>query len=179
MACHPTGDADNVFDQTMTAFPLTGAHRMTDCVACHTSGYQGTSTVCVDCHTIDFNGTLNPNHTSLGISTDCKSCHTTDPGWSPATFADHNSYYALNGAHALIANDCAACHNGSHNNTPNTRNRGHNSIITRRPNPNHVQLLFLQIVPLAIQKCMDAIYFDHDGMYFPINSGKHLCVERT
>ncbi len=183
LACHPTGDADNVFDHNMTAFPLTGAHRMTDCVACHTSGYQGTSTICVDCHTIDFIGTLNPNHTSLGISTDCKSCHTTDPGWSPATFADHNSYYALNGAHALIANDCAACHNGSYNNTPNTCNGCHNSDYTATTNPNHVQLLFpTDCATCHSENVWTPSTFDHDGMYFPINSGKHLgvwneCVE--
>jgi hypothetical protein len=183
LACHPTGDADNVFDHNMTAFPLTGAHRMTDCIACHTSGYQGTSTVCVDCHTIDFNGTLNPNHTSLGISTDCKSCHTTDPGWSPATFADHNSYYALNGAHALIANDCAVCHNGSYNNTPNTCNGCHNSDYTATTNPNHVQLLFpTDCATCHSENVWTPSTFDHDGMYFPINSGKHLgvwneCVE--
>ncbi|MEZ4987700.1 MAG: hypothetical protein R2795_22170 [Saprospiraceae bacterium] len=35
LACHPTGDADNVSDHNLTAFPLTGAHLNTECLACH------------------------------------------------------------------------------------------------------------------------------------------------
>ena len=102
------------FNHDDTKFPLSGAHRTVQCISCHSNGYTGTSTACADCHTIDFIAALNPNHTLLGLSKDCAVCHTTQPGWSPATFAEHNDYYALNGAHALIANDCAQCHNGDY-----------------------------------------------------------------
>ena len=174
LACHPTGDADMVFDHNMTAFPLTGAHIDTDCISCHANGYEGTSTVCMDCHTSEYNQTTNPNHLALNISKDCKACHTTNPGWNPATFADHNSYYLLSGAHAVIANDCAACHNGNYNTTPNTCFGCHSSDYNEAKNPDHLALQF----PTDCRQChsesaWDPSTFNHDGMYFPIYSGKH------
>jgi hypothetical protein len=105
--------ADNVFDHNTTMFPLTGAHLTADCIECHAAGYAGTPTQCSACHTPDFNQTTDPNHVALNLPTDCAMCHTTAPGWEPASFPIHNNYYALNGAHAAIANDCAACHNGN------------------------------------------------------------------
>lgn len=54
------------FDHNLTAFPLTGAHRFTDCVSCHANGYKGTSTVCVDCHMMDYTQSLNPDHKKSG-----------------------------------------------------------------------------------------------------------------
>ena len=177
LACHPTGSADMVFDHNTTDFPLTGAHTSTDCISCHAAGYVGTSTLCVDCHSTDFNTTANPNHLQLGLSKDCKSCHSTNPGWSPATFIDHNSFYALNGAHALIANDCARCHNGNYTNTPNTCYACHTDDYASTNNPSHLQLLF----PTECSTChTESVWtpstFDHDGQYFPIKSGKHLGV---
>ena len=35
LACHPTGNEDDVFDHNNTGFPLTGAHTATACVECH------------------------------------------------------------------------------------------------------------------------------------------------
>lgn len=174
LACHPTGDALVVFDHNTTAFPLTGAHNATDCISCHATGFAGTSTNCASCHLTEYNGAANPNHISLGINTDCKSCHTTDPGWSPATFADHNTYYALNGAHASIANDCASCHNGNYNVTPNTCNGCHNDDYNATTNPNHAQLLFPQeCAQCHSENAWTPSTFNHDGQYFPIYSGKH------
>ncbi|MEZ4910823.1 MAG: hypothetical protein R2774_08165 [Saprospiraceae bacterium] len=174
LACHPTGDADATFDHNMTNFPLTGAHTMAECSQCHTSGFQGTSTQCVDCHRMDFNNSSNPNHTALGLSTDCIQCHTTEPGWGPATFADHNNYYPLFGAHASIASQCVQCHNGDYNNTPNTCIGCHRPDYNATSNPNHQQLLF----PDDCTQCHSEntwvpSTFDHDGMYFPIYTGKH------
>ncbi|MBK8778369.1 MAG: hypothetical protein IPO25_13565 [Saprospiraceae bacterium] len=74
----------------------------------------------MDCHTADFNTATKPNHKTLGLSTACESCHTTVPGWAPATFANHNQYYVIAGAHTSIANDCAACHKGVYNGTTKT-----------------------------------------------------------
>jgi hypothetical protein len=177
LACHPSGDADNVFDHNTTMFPLTGAHTTTACISCHSAGYAGTSKLCVDCHTTDFNASKNPDHQKLGFSTDCIQCHTTNPGWNPATFANHNTYYALNGAHALIASDCIQCHNGDYNNTPNTCYACHTNDYTSTTNPNHVQLLFPQdCAQCHSESVWKPSTFDHDGMYFPINSGKHQGV---
>ena len=183
LACHPTGDAQNGFDHNLTAFPLTGAHLMAECLDCHSGGYSGTPTDCAACHTDQFNQTTNPDHNSLGLSMDCAACHTTEPNWMPATFDVHNDYYALNGAHALIANDCAACHNGDYNNTPNTCFGCHSTDYNQTTNPDHQASQF----PTDCELCHSETAwvpstFDHDDLYFPIYSGKHKeewdeCIE--
>jgi hypothetical protein len=114
---------------------------------------------------------------------DCEMCHTTDPDWAPADFPIHNNYYPLNGAHALISNNCAICHNGDYNNTPNTCFECHSSDYNGTTNPNHVNAGF----PTDCEACHSEddwtpATFDHDGMYFPIYSGRHedewtLCTE--
>ena len=144
LACHPTGDGDNIFDHNTTAFHLTGAHLGADCLECHAGGFQNTPTDCAACHTTDFTQATNPNHTSLGLTNDCASCHTTQPGWTPATFANHNDFYVLNGAHAMIANDCATCHNGNYTNTPNTCAGCHTPDFNAAADPNHVANQFPQ-----------------------------------
>jgi hypothetical protein len=173
-ACHPTGDASAGFNHNTTAFPLTGAHVNTTCENCHTNGYAGTSTVCSDCHTPAYNQTTNPNHQSTGIPNTCATCHTTNPGWQPATFPTHNSYYPLNGAHAAISNNCATCHNGNYNTTPNTCVGCHLSDYNQTNNPPHASAQF----PTTCQEChTENVWtpstFNHDGQYFPIYSGKH------
>ena len=174
LACHPTGDAANGFDHNNTNFPLTGAHLTTDCIQCHANGYAGTPTQCVACHTPDFNQSLNPNHVVLNIPADCAMCHTTAPGWAPATFPIHNNYYALNGAHALIANQCATCHNGNYKNTPNTCFGCHAPDYNSANSPKHASAGF----PTTCEDChtetaWEPSSFNHDQQYFPIYSGKH------
>jgi hypothetical protein len=175
LACHPTGDADNVFDHNTTAFPLTGAHLSADCMECHSAGFEGTSMQCASCHTADYNGSANPNHTALGISTDCAQCHTTAPGWAPASFPTHANYYVLNGAHAGIANDCASCHNGDYNNTPNTCAGCHTPDYNASTDPNHPAQQF----PTTCQDCHSETAwspsaFDHNNIY-PL-TGAHAAV---
>ena len=173
--CHSTrtwGSAS--FDHNATSFPLTGAHVATECSACHTSGFAGTSTDCATCHTSNYNQAANPNHTSLGLSTNCRTCHTTNPGWEPATFPVHNTFYALNGAHATVANDCYLCHNGNYTNTPNTCYGCHASDYTNAKDPNHLTAQF----PTNCSTChsenaWSPSTFNHDSQYFPIYSGKH------
>jgi len=174
LACHPTGDASSGFDHNSTAFPLTGGHIGVDCIECHAAGYQGTPTACVACHQTDYEGTSNPNHAAIGLGTDCVSCHTTSPGWEPASFPEHNTHYALNGAHALIANDCAACHHGDYNNTPNTCVGCHNADYQSTTNPNHITSQFpTDCASCHSENAWQPATFNHDGMYFPIYSGKH------
>ncbi|MBK7173146.1 MAG: cytochrome c3 family protein [Bacteroidales bacterium] len=102
------------------------------------NGYAGTSSECSSCHINDYNQSANPSHTSLSLSNDCASCHTTAPGWAPATFSVHNNYYALQGAHVAIASQCADCHNGNYNSTPNTCDGCHIDNYNQTTNPNHV-----------------------------------------
>ncbi|HFA47735.1 MAG TPA: hypothetical protein ENJ95_01810 [Bacteroidetes bacterium] len=174
LACHPAGNADGSFDHDATDFPLTGGHVGLECLACHADGFAGTPTDCAACHSTDFQQTINPDHEELNFSTDCASCHTTEPDWMPATFANHDDFYQLNGAHAAIANDCAQCHNGDYNNTPNTCVGCHADDYNLTLDPPHASLQF----STECQDChtedewMPAT-FDHDGQYFPIYSGAH------
>ncbi len=177
LACHPNGSEDDNFDHNLTAFPLTGEHRSVDCIECHASGYQGTPTDCAACHLEDFEQTTNPDHNSLGISTECASCHTTVPDWMPATFDTHNEYYALTGAHEVIANDCAACHNGDYTNTPNTCAGCHQSDFDQSSNPNHVVLGFsndCESCHTTEPDWMPATFDTHDEIY-PL-TGEHALI---
>jgi len=174
LACHPTGTADGTFDHNLTIFPLTGAHTTTDCLSCHSQGYTGTTTVCSDCHMEAFNQSQNPSHQEIGIPTDCGSCHTTDPGWVPATFPIHNEIYPLLGAHAAIATNCAECHQGDYNNTPNTCFGCHEEEFNQATDPNHVTAQFSTDCQLCHnESAWEPSTFNHDGQYFPIYSGKH------
>jgi len=171
--CHPQGTTEGGFNHNATQFPLTGAHTATPCASCHTNGYAGTSTVCASCHINNFNATVNPNHTSLGLSTDCAVCHTTNPGWSPASFAVHNTYYVLAGAHISI--ECVACHkNGNYTNTPNTCIGCHQNDYNQANDPPHASAQFpTDCSSCHTQTAWTPSTFDHDGMYFPVYSGKH------
>ncbi len=175
LACHPTGQGQGGFDHNTTNFPLTGAHTTVNCINCHSAGYAGTPTNCDACHLTDFNQATNPNHVALNFSTDCASCHTTAPNWNPATLANHNQYYVLEGAHAIIANQCATCHNGNYNNTPNTCVGCHLSDYNSTNNPSHTALNFsTDCASCHMQTTWSpAEYTDHDDAYFPIYSGGH------
>jgi hypothetical protein len=174
LACHPTGSEAVNFDHNMTAFPLTGGHTTANCTECHAGGFEGVSMDCFSCHQAEFNQSANPNHSALGLSTDCISCHTTEPGWSPANFANHNEYYVLSGAHATLANQCVACHNGDYTNTPNTCSGCHLDDYNQTTNPPHLTLQFSQdCASCHTESAWEPSTFDHDAQYFPINSGSH------
>lgn len=173
-ACHPTGSGEGGFDHTKSAFPLTGAHTTTNCADCHTNGYVGTSSECNSCHLGNFTEAANPNHVNLSIPEDCSLCHTTNPGWQPATFPIHNDYYVLQGAHLNIANNCEQCHNQTYNNTPNTCYGCHQADYDNTNDPPHQSARF----PITCLEChtettWQPANFNHDGLYFPIYSGKH------
>ncbi|MCB0707506.1 MAG: hypothetical protein KDC34_19460 [Saprospiraceae bacterium] len=175
LSCHPNGDSNGAFNHDLTNFPLTGEHLNVDCLDCHTNGYAGTPTECVACHNTDFGETVNPNHNAIGIPTDCAMCHTTDPDWMPADFPIHDDYYVLNGAHAMIANDCVSCHNGNYNNTPSTCVGCHLQDFTQTTNPDHQAAQF----PTDCESCHSEntwipSNFNHD-IYYPL-TGEHLVI---
>jgi hypothetical protein len=143
-------------------------------MTCHTAGFAGTPTTCFACHTEDFNQTSNPGHPTLGLSTDCASCHTTDPDWNPAKFDIHNDFYVLNGAHSLIANQCASCHQGDYTNTPTACVGCHLKDFNQTTDPSHTTLQFsTECVTCHSENAWSPANYDHDDQYFPIYSGTH------
>ncbi len=171
--CHTTNPGWTPTTYTHDFYPLTGGHSTTSCNNCHQNGYSGTSSNCVDCHIDDFNQATNPNHVDAGFPNDCQQCHTTNPGWTPTTF-NHDDYYQLNGAHALIANDCYACHQGDYTNTPNTCFGCHEDNYNQTTNPPHQSAQFSTECTLChTESAWVPSTFDHDNQYFPIYSGKH------
>ncbi|MBK8555054.1 MAG: hypothetical protein IPL65_04445 [Lewinellaceae bacterium] len=174
LACHPTGDASNIFDHNTTMFPLTGVHLTTQCLECHANGFANTPTDCVSCHSTDYNQSANPNHLTANIPTDCATCHTTS-GWAPAQFPIHDNYYPITGAHAAIANDCAACHNGDYNNTPNTCVGCHQADFNGTTNPDHQAAQFPDDCTLChSQSSWIPATFNHD-IVWPL-TGAHATV---
>ncbi len=156
-------------------FPLTLGHDISDCKECHVSGsFSDLSPECVSCHQSNYNETTNPNHQALNFSTSCTSCHTIDPNWRPARFDAHNEYYPLNGAHALVAGNCALCHTADYSNTPNTCVGCHINDYNNTQNPSHSQAHFsTDCKECHNENAWKPASFDHDAEFFPIYSGKH------
>ena len=170
--CHSTSAwIPSTFNHT-AVYPLTGAHTTVACTLCHVTGYTNTPNTCVGCHQNDYNASANPSHTKMGISTDCKTCHTTNPGWEPALFPTHNTYYVLAGAH--VSKPCADCHKGNYTTTPNTCAGCHTNNYNQTTNPNHVAALFPKTcADCHSQSTWTPANWNHDAQYFPIYSGKH------
>jgi hypothetical protein len=161
---------------TMTSFPLTGAHTSVTCTSCHVNGqFAGTPNTCVGCHGPDYNRTTNPNHIQAGFPTTCQTCHTTT-AWSGAAF-NHNTMTAfpLTGAHVNVT--CTTCHvNGQFAGTPSTCVGCHLPDFNGTTNPNHVQASF----PTTCQTCHNTstwqgAVFDHAATAFPL-TGAHVAV---
>ena len=102
--CHSTRDpfttAKSSFNHDTTAFALTGAHKTTDCTACHkAAGYKVVRfDACSSCHATPH---------GKAVSTTCTSCHTT-ANWTSRTFDHARTAFPLVGRHQTTA--CAACH---------------------------------------------------------------------
>ncbi len=175
--CHPTGDAEGSFNHSATNFPLTGAHVSTACEECHPQIYEGTPTFCFDCHTEEFNQSINPNHIEVGIANVCDECHTTEPGWIPASFNNHDEYYALTGAHMEPEVDCFACHEGNYTNTPNECAGCHTNNYNQSTNPSHIELM----LAITCEDCHTTnpgwtpATFDEHNEYYPL-TGAHTAI---
>jgi hypothetical protein len=181
--CHTTtpGWKPATFTIHNTYYALTGAHITTNCDQCHNGNYSTTANTCVGCHQANYNASENPNHVAANIPTTCNDCHTTNPGWKPATFTIHETYYPLTGAHTTTS--CNQCHNGNYSNIPNTCVGCHQTDYNNTNNPPHAASQF----STDCQSCHSTAAwipatFDHDAKYFPIYSGKHqgtwtLCTE--
>jgi len=154
-------------------FPLTLGHDINDCSACHNvNNFSDVSSDCYACHMDDYAGTTNPNHMDAGFSTDCIECHTTDPGWMPATL--NHDFFPLTQGHNIT--DCSACHNvNNYSDISADCFACHEDDYNGATDPNHLGAGF----PTDCAQCHTTnpgwmpANFDHDGMYFPIYSGRH------
>jgi nitrate/TMAO reductase-like tetraheme cytochrome c subunit len=179
-SCHPTGRESGAFNHSSTGFSLLGVHATTDCIGCHADGFANTSSACVDCHQPDYTQTSNPNHQNLSLAVTCADCHTSDPDWQPASFPVHSEFYALAGAHATIANDCAVCHNGNYTTTEITCYGCHTENYNSTTDPNHQASGF----PTDCASChttnnWEGASFDHNTTGFAL-TGAHTatsCVD--
>ncbi|MCB9208040.1 MAG: hypothetical protein H6609_01585 [Ignavibacteriales bacterium] len=156
-------------------FPLTGGHKISNCFDCHSQNtFEGLSQDCITCHQSDFNSTADPNHIASGFSNDCMECHTTNPGWQPATFAQHDNFFQLVGAHKLIESDCAKCHTTGFTNTPNQCSDCHINNYNNTADPNHQAAGFgTDCESCHTSNAWQPATFDHDNQFFPIYSGSH------
>jgi len=143
-------------------FPLSGAHNVVQCLACHTSGTYGTIPVdCFSCHDNDYQQA--PGHAGA-FPTTCEDCHTVTT-WQNATF-DH-SFFALHGGHNGL--QCVACHtSGVYATIPADCFSCHQSDYTGAPD--HQTLNF----PHDCESCHDTSNWQNTNFFhsFPL-SGPH------
>lgn len=93
----------------------------------------------------------------------------------PATFAIHNNYHPLNGAHASIASECKQCHASGYLNTPNKCDGCHSSDYSGTTNPSHIQANFPRECEVChTESSWTPSSFNHDDHY--ILRGAHALV---
>jgi hypothetical protein len=174
MKCHTqTAWIPATFDHNATAFPLTGAHKTTACIACHPNNlYAGTPGDCWACHEKDFNQAADPNHAAGRLDHDCLKCHTQN-AWTPAAF-DHNATaFPLTGAHVTTA--CMACHPNNHfTGTPKDCWSCHETNYIQATDPNHASNQFdHDCLKCHTQTAWTPSTFDHNATAFPL-TGAHM-----
>ncbi|MCB9068851.1 MAG: hypothetical protein H6629_13705 [Calditrichae bacterium] len=162
------------FDHSI--FELRGAHKTTECAACHTEQFTGTPRECFACHEADFQTAQLPDHISLGFPTECAECHN-ETRWQGAAF-DHISAsgFPLNGAHSTIF--CAECHvDNQMTGLPRDCFGCHNDDYQETTDPNHV----LGNFPQDCLVCHNELTFvpadfDHNLTQFPL-TGAHATLQ--
>ena len=158
-------------------FPLTGAHQVADCKACHKSGslrrFEPLGLDCINCHLATYQATTKPNHQQAGYGTDCIKCHqATAAGWTGANI--EHSFFPLTGGHSI---SCTLCHTGGDfTKLPTDCNSCHQKDYAATLNPNHQQIN----LPLTCLDChttnpgwKPARFTQHDTRFFPVYTGRH------
>jgi hypothetical protein len=166
----------------MSRFPLTGAHHLVDCYACHPSAsllqFNVLGVDCYSCHQKDYQATTNPNHAEADYSTDCEICHSLHGTEWSATGFEHGFFPLIQGHSGLecinchgvekpfqsISSDCYECHDFD---------------FETAKNPDHLALGFTQNCKEChslAENWSPADYKEHDNLSFPIYSGKHKHV---
>lgn len=100
-ACHETAAWDeDVFDHSLSDFPLTGAHALLPCESCHVDKvYRGTSSYCADCHG-------QPSYHAGVLGDNCAACHNVS-SWLPASY---NGPHSFPYRHGGGSGSCRTCH---------------------------------------------------------------------
>jgi hypothetical protein len=128
---------------------------------------------CVECHRPDYDAALDPNHAAGGYPTTCQQCHTLE-AWAPATFAGHDAFWPLTGAHA--AAQCESCHAGGvYEGTATACESCHGADYDATTKPSHAAAG----LPRACEVCHDTAgwvpsRFDHDAAW-PL-TGAHVAA---
>ncbi len=180
--CHSTEQWNpSVFSHSLelTGFELDGAHSTLDCSNCHASwGATTEIRTCASatCHADNFEATSNPPHESMGIGDDCSVCHTTN-AWTPSQFGhdEASTGFMIEGAHTSLS--CQPCHTAWEIlQQPRSCADGscHLGDYQSTTDPNHQSSSFPYDCAFChVQSSWTPTSFDHDGQYFPINSGNH------
>jgi hypothetical protein len=158
-------------------FPLSGAHRTTDCIQCHKSEnnvrFDVPGVNCIDCHQQNFLATTNPNHVQSGFSENCSSCHPVNSfQWAGAGF-NHN-FFPLKLGHSSL--QCNQCHKTSvYTDAKTDCYSCHQTTYLATKNPGHTLLKFstnCQDCHSLVAGWNPASYTQHDTK-FPVYSGRH------
>lgn len=110
--CHSTsnfGIPQYTIDQhKTTAFPLTGAHIATNCLACHeknnTWKFRNIGKSCVDCHSNKHKSYISEKYYP---KESCETCHNTSK-WTQVSFDHSKTGFDLQGVHKQQS--CKDCH---------------------------------------------------------------------
>lgn len=196
--CHiPTTWSGGGFNHN--TFPLTGAHKNTDCTLCHIGNvYAGLPSNCVDCHLPEFLATNDPDHQVLNISTMCQQCHGTST-WLGARFPhtgivngcvnchlpEYQATTSPNHQAQGFSTNCEQCHgtnswfgaNFSHVGITNGCVTCHLPEYNNTTNPNHMAAGF----PTSCENCHNTNNWNNAvfAHTFPITSGDHKNLDCT
>lgn len=164
-SCHAVADWKTVrFDHSKTKFPLLGAHRATQCAACHVDRkFKGIETACIACHRAD-------DQHKGAFGNDCGACHVAD-SWTARPF-DHaaRTGFALLGGHRTIL--CAACHTK----TLTEPKLARDCYSCHRKDDSHKGRNGVKCASCHSEESWKGVRFDHTKTRFPLR-GAHKAVE--
>jgi hypothetical protein len=159
-------------------FPLMGAHKSADCIACHQSAsnlqFSNLGVDCFDCHKTNYYATTTPNHVEAGYSTNCYECHSVYAMEWTADLFSHDFFPLIQGHSTASCTDC-------HGDPPFQKVSSncfdcHEFDYISTKSPDHQASGF----STDCATCHDltpgwlsADFTQHDAEYFPIYSGKH------
>jgi hypothetical protein len=180
--CHTTAsfrDVPALAIHSRTAFPLSGAHLQAPCESCHRTerngAYSAVARECAACHQAARASASAVDHS--GFPADCTQCHSPF-SWSGGVAFDHGRAargFALEGAHGPLR--CQTCHlQGTTALRFNPRPTGPSDCFACHQ-PDYQRVHAGSGFPTTCNGCHDvnswSSGFDHDGRFFPINSGAH------